>query len=278
MVTPTARRRVVGYLQQAFGMSERRACRAKGQCRAAQRYEAKREEPARLRSVLLQLAKEKPRYGYRFLHRMRRRKGFRVNHKRVYRLYRQEGLSLRRRKRRRRPPPHRARQRSDRGGPASAGRWTSCMITSRTGDGPASCRSSTTSAVARPDPRRLVHQRRAGDSLPRRARRDDRIAGGHRRQRSRIHLQCPRQWAFEKGVKLHFIGPGKPTDNAFIGRFNSRLRDECLNANWFDSIDHARELLAAWWHDYNHERPHSALGGLSPIEYERTNLRTQTLA
>jgi putative transposase len=78
MVTPTARRRVVGYLQQAFGMSERRACRATGQCRATQRYEAKREEPARLRAVLLQLAKEKPRYGYRFLHRMLRRKGFRV--------------------------------------------------------------------------------------------------------------------------------------------------------------------------------------------------------
>lgn len=102
MVTPSAKRRVVGYLQQAFAMSERRACRAIGQCRASQRYEPHRVEPPRLRSTLLQLAKDKPRYGYRFLHRMLRRKGFDVNHKRVYRLYRQEGLGLRTRRRRRR--------------------------------------------------------------------------------------------------------------------------------------------------------------------------------
>ncbi len=86
------------------------------------------------------------------------------------------------------------------------------------------------------------------------------------------------RWAFERKVKLHFIRPGKPTENAFVESFNGRLREECLNATWFDSLDHARKVIDAWLHDYNHERPHSALGGLTPIEYERFNFRTQTLA
>lgn len=101
-------------------------------------------------------------------------------------------------------------------------------------------------------------------------------ADGRRLRALTIVDEFSRRWAFERGGKLHFIRPGKQTENAFIESFNGRRRDECLNANWFESLDHARELVAAWWHDYNHERPHSALGGLTPIEYERNNLRTQT--
>jgi hypothetical protein len=89
------------------------------------------------------------------------------------------------------------------------------------------------------------------------------------------------QWAYARGVTLHFIQPGKPTQNAFIESFNGRFRNECLNANWFDSLDHAREVIEAWRCDYNAERPHSALGGLTPIEYQRLHTpqpRTQTLA
>jgi putative transposase len=85
-------------------------------------------------------------------------------------------------------------------------------------------------------------------------------------------------WAYDRGVKLHFIRPGKPTENAFIESFNSRLREECLNANWFDSLEHARELIAAWWTDYNTDRPHSALGGLTPMEYEQQLRQTQLVA
>jgi putative transposase len=88
------------------------------------------------------------------------------------------------------------------------------------------------------------------------------------------------RWAYQRGVKLHFIRPGKPNDNAFVEAFNGLLRGECLNANWFESLEHARAVIAAWWHDYNHERPHSSLGGKTPIEYERdlNQLRTQLLA
>jgi putative transposase len=102
MVKPAAKREVVGYLKQAFGMSERRACSIAAICRATQRYRARRREVPELRAMLLGLAREKPKYGYRFLHRMLRRRGFDVNHKRVYRMYREEGLELRRHRRRRR--------------------------------------------------------------------------------------------------------------------------------------------------------------------------------
>ena len=86
------------------------------------------------------------------------------------------------------------------------------------------------------------------------------------------------RWAFQRGVKLHFIRPGKPTDNAFIESFNGKLRDECLNANWFDTLEQTRQIIYEWWKDYNERRPHSSLGDLTPVEYERELRRTQTLA
>ncbi len=78
--------------------------------------------------------------------------------------------------------------------------------------------------------------------------------------------------------QLDFSRPGKPTDNAFIESFNGRLRDECLNANWFHSLDEARRVIEEWIEDYNRERPHSRLGGLTPFEYEAAQIRTSRVA
>ena len=77
-------------------------------------------------------------------------------------------------------------------------------------------------------------------------------------------------WAWERGVKLDFIHPGKPTENGFIESFNGRLRDECLNVQQFLSLDDARDKIEAWRLDYNHDRPHSSLGHLTPSEFART--------
>ena len=74
-------------------------------------------------------------------------------------------------------------------------------------------------------------------------------------------------WAYELTVKLHFIRPGKPVDNAFIESFNGRLRDECLNQNWFMSLGHARQILEEWRVDYNMVRPHSSLEDMTPNEF-----------
>ena len=83
-------------------------------------------------------------------------------------------------------------------------------------------------------------------------------------------------WAYQRGVQLDFIRPGKPVDNAFIEAFNGRLRDECLNVHQFTSIDDAKEKIEAWRLDYNARRPHSSLGHLTPNEFvaQRQAIRT----
>lgn len=75
------------------------------------------------------------------------------------------------------------------------------------------------------------------------------------------------QWAYFNGVELDFIRPGKPSDNGIIEAFNGRLRQECLNENWFLSLDDAREKVEAWRQEYNRKRPHGALGNRAPLEY-----------
>jgi putative transposase len=76
-------------------------------------------------------------------------------------------------------------------------------------------------------------------------------------------------WAFERGVKLDFIRPGKPTENGFVESFQGRFRDECLNTEIFQNLEDAKTKILAWRNDYNRRRPHSALGNLSPVEYVR---------
>ena len=80
------------------------------------------------------------------------------------------------------------------------------------------------------------------------------------------------QWAWERGVKLHFIDPGKPVQNAFVESFNGKFREECLSENWFTSIGHARRAIAIWREDYNHVRPHKSLGWNTPANAERAAL------
>jgi putative transposase len=75
------------------------------------------------------------------------------------------------------------------------------------------------------------------------------------------------EWAYRRGVKLNFIRPGKPIENAFAESFNGRLRDECLNTNWFINLKQAREIIENWREDYNQVRPHSSLNNLTPAEY-----------
>ena len=80
------------------------------------------------------------------------------------------------------------------------------------------------------------------------------------------------EWAFRKGIKLNFIRPGKPIENAFAESFNGRLRDECLNTNWFMNLKHAKEVIEEWREDYNTVRPHSSLKDMTPAEYAKTSV------
>jgi putative transposase len=80
-------------------------------------------------------------------------------------------------------------------------------------------------------------------------------------------------WAYERGIKLHFIRPGKPVDNAYMESFNGKFRDECLNVNWFLSFNDACVKIEAWRNDYNESRPHSSLNNLTPAEFARRQIQ-----
>jgi len=256
-------RAAVEHLRAELGMSERRACRAVGLSRSTKRYTSRRVEPPGLRRRLRELAEERRRFGYRRLHVMLRREGFDVNHKRVYRLYRAEGLAVRRKLRRRRFAAvarvlYATATRADQ-------RWAMDFVSDQLADG----RRFRALTV-------MDHFTREGlaieaaTSLP--ARRVvevlERLAASRRLPEMIVVDNGPEfisraldAWAYRRGVKLHFIRPGRPMENGHCESFNGRFRDEFLNENWF------LDLPEAWRVDYNEVRPHSALGYLTPAEY-----------
>jgi putative transposase len=189
------------------------------------------------------IALSRPRFGYPRIHIMLRREGWRVNHKRVHRLYRLEGLQVRlRTRRRKRLSLHR--------GPAPRPvgvneRWSMDFVHDQLADGLS----------------RVAEQR----GLPRS------ITVDHGTEFTSKALD---EWAYQNGVLLDFTRPGKPTDNGLCESFNGRLRDECLNVTEFTSIDHAKAHIEAWRIDYNEHRPHGALGRLTPSEYANRGQRT----
>jgi len=256
-------------IRQAQGLSERRACRLVGIARMSCRYKrqnAREEEKLKVR--LRSLAGERRRFGYRRLTVLLRREGWAVNPKRVYRLYRQEGLQVRRRKRKRigaveRQPlavPIRQNERWSMDFVADAltdgRRFRSLNIVDDFNRECLAAQVDTSVTGARVV--RVLEQWRELHGLPQVLVTDNgpEFAG-----------QALDVWAYEQGVKLHFIEPGKPVRNAFIESFNGKMRDECLNEHWFLSLGEARETMEAWRRDYNEVRPHMALGNRTPQEF-----------
>ena len=255
-------------IREAHGISERRACALVGIERSSCRYALRRPEPAGLRGRLRELAQERRRFGYRRLTVLLRREGWGVNHKRVYRLYRQEGLGVRGRKRKRMAAGERQPltipTRQDE-------RWSMDFVSDALTDGR---RFRSLNIVD--DYNRECLAAEVDTSIP-----GARVVRVLERLRERRGLpqilvmdngpefagQAVDVWAYEQGVKLHFIQPGKPVQNALIESFNGRMRDECLNEHWFMSLGEARETIEAWRRDYNEVRPHSSLGNRTPQEF-----------
>lgn len=255
---------------QDLGLSQRHACRLVGVARTVVRYQRRTAEVPGLRERLRALAAERRRFGYRRLHVLLRRDGYAVNHKRVYRLYREEGLAVRRRKRKRVcsvsrvvPPPATARNQ----------RWAMDFVADSLANG----RRVRVLTVVDTYTRECLATE-VDTSLPglRVARVLDRLgrSGG---LPGRITVDNGPEfagrvldaWAYQNGVQLDFIAPGKPVQNAYIESFNGRLRDECLNEHWFGTLGEARGTIASWRRDYNSVRPHSALANQTPEEFRR---------
>ena len=221
-----------------------------------------------LRARLRELAERRPRFGYRRLHVLLRRDGIVVNHKRIERLYRAEGLAVRRRTRK-------AAGRILRGRPPASQRPNEQWALDFLQDALASGRTIRLLSVIDVFTREALALE-VDTSLPgsRVVRVLDRLAG-ERPLPTQIVLdngpelisRVLEEWAHEHAVTLHFIDPGKPVQNAFCESFHGRVRDECLNEHWFLSLADARQLVEAWRQDYNQDRPHSALGYQTPVEF-----------
>jgi putative transposase len=265
-VRPAVRRDVVRHLRGAYQVSERRACHTTGFRRSSQRYRSRRDPQTALRIRLKDLAASRVRYGYRRLHVLLRREGWPVNAKRIWRLYCEEGLAIRPRL------PRRRRAWRVRIGRSSAGAanevWAMDFMSDALSDGRPfrlltviDCHTREALAIA---PGASFRAFQVVETL-------DRLARHHGKPRTLKVDNGPEfagrmldQWAYLNGVEIDFSRPGKPTDNGHIEAFNGRLRAECLNASWFLSLADARDRIEEWRRHYNEERPHSALGNLTP--------------
>lgn len=265
MVAPVAKREVAAHLIQKRQLSQRRACALAGIPTCSLRYQSRRHDDMKVRGRLTELAQERPRFGYRRLGVLLRREGHPVNLKRVLRLYREEGLKLRAKKRKRIASAQRVR-------PAATMAinqvWTMDFVADTLSCGrrfrglnvvdchsrEALCIEVDTSLTGQRVVRVL---QRLGETrgLPQTIQVDN---------GPEFTGRALDEWAFRNRVKLHFIEPGKPVQNAVIESFNGKMRDECLNQEWFTDLNEARISIEKWREDYNLFRPHSSLDNLAP--------------
>lgn len=269
MGRPSQLKQVAAHLQSTYQVSERRACRVVDQYRSVQRYRGCRPSYDHLRNRLREIASVRVRYGYRRMQVLLRREGHAVGKHLVYRLYREEGLVLRKFAPKRRKM---AVQREPRIKPSAANHaWSLDFVSDQLVNGAKFRALTIVDIFTRESLAIEVGSRLKGEDV---------VNVLNRVQRDRglpKFLLCDNGgefsgrlldlWAYHHKVRIDFSRPGKPTDNAYIESFNSSFRRECLNANWFESLADARQLIEAWRIDYNENRPHMSLGDRSPIEF-----------
>lgn len=249
----------------------KRICGLIGLRRSSYYYKHRREVDQKLTDVLREKAYRRKRFGYRRLSTMLRREGWNVNHKKVYRIYCELGLQVRRRKRKKTS----AKRPSKRCAPmAKNGRWSMDFVHDATWDG------------------RKLRMLTIVDDFTRECLwiEADSSLTGKRVVRVlnalEVHRGLPKgiltdngseftgrdmdKWACDKGVALMFIDPGKPSQNAYIESFNGKFRDECLNEHWFMNPYDARAIIEEWRKDYNTNRPHSSIGNMTPEEFSKS--------
>lgn len=252
-----------------FQIAVVRSCRLAGLSRTAWYRRSAGKDQAVLRMRIREIAHQRPRFGYQRIHVMLRREGWLVNKKRIRRLYRLEGLQLRMRIRRRK---HMC---LHRGVPPTAQRtherWSMDFVHDQLFDGRPFRMLTVIDQFSRQSP--LVEPRfgfrgrdvvAALDRIIARTGTPLSITVDHGTEFTSKALE---DWAYQRGIKLDFTHPGKPTENGHIESINGRLRDECLNVTQFVSLDDARYQIEEWRNDYNATRPHSSLGNLTPNEF-----------
>lgn len=268
-MTPAARRQAVAHVCAAHDVSERRACTALSIDRSTIRYRSRRPDDTSVRHRIRELAAIRRRFGYRRLHFLLGKEGLKMNQKRFRRLYREEGLAVRKRGGRKRALGMRA--------PIDLPsrpneRWSldfvsDCLTSGRRFRILAIVDDCTRECLALVADTSLSGARvaRELDAVIARRRAKPRTCVSD--NGTELTSMAILKWSKVSGVDWHYIQPGKPQQNAFVESFNGRLRDELLNETLFSTLGEARELLAAWRDDYNRVRPHSALANKTPEEF-----------
>lgn len=267
------RKAIASWIVEAYRVSERRTCRLVGLCRSTKRYVGRRDPQLALRRRLRELASVRVRFGYRRLTILLRREGWRVNAKRIYRLYTEMGLAVRTKVRkkiaRRRPVIVEV-------AAAANERWSMDFVAARLEDGRPFRILTVVDQFTRECVAIAARQRFGGADVA--AILDEAIAERGRPvsitvdNGSEFAGRAMDAWAQRHSVQLAFIRPGRPMENGLIESFNGRLRDECLNVELFSSMANAAQLLEAWRDDYNHRRPHSSLGDEAPAVFAAKTL------
>jgi putative transposase len=250
--------------------SQRRACALVGMAPKVYRHQPKRLDDSRLRERLKALGNQRRRFGYRRLQLLLRREGIGVNHKKLYRVYREERLVVRRRGGRKRALGTRAPMAIPQG---ANQRWSVDFVQDTLIDGRRFRALAIVDDFTRECLGLAVDTSLSGVRVARelsmiveqRGRPCMVVSDNGTEFTSRAILT----WSQEQSVDWHYIAPGKPMQNAFAESFIGRLRDECLNEHLFRSVRHAREIIEEWRIDYNHARPHTSLQGLTPAEFAK---------
>ncbi|QJB30703.1 IS3 family transposase [Chitinophaga oryzae] len=268
------------YLISSYKVAVKRACSVVKYARSKWYYKSKRKSDLPVRQRIREIAATRVRYGYNRIHILLRREGWKDNRKRVHRIYKEEGLNLRsKRPRRSKAAAHRLER------PGLTGIYQCCsmdFVADQLFDGRKFrtltlvdnfSRECLTIGVGQSikgiDVVKILEDlKRQKNIIPRRIQVDN---------GSEFISKDFDKWAYENNVTLDFSRPGKPTDNAFIESFNGSFRDECLNVNWFLSLEDAQEKIEHWRWEYNNFRPHSSLNNLTPNEVVERHKNAQNL-
>ena len=278
MVTPAVRRSAVTYLCDAYQVSQRRVCRILSVSRRRVSYRSVKDDGI-LRERLKALAGERRRFGYKRLAILLKREGQHHNLKKIYRVYKAEGLSVRRRKGRKRalgtrkPLPH----------PDLPNQvWSLDFMSDALSDGRRFRILGVMDQCTRECLTLMVDTSIGGARVVREL---DMLIQCHGKplcivsdNGTELTSRAVLQWAHDHNIEWHYIAPGKPTENGYTESMNGKIRDECLNEHWFMTLSHARHLIEAWRQDYNNVRPHSSLNYQTPAEASAALRQTLAVA
>ena len=262
---PADRRVSADYLQADHGIGATRACGLVQISRSCYRYKSRRPDDSTLRGALRQKAQQRKRWGYRRLQVLLRRDGHMDHHKRIYRIYKEEGLQVRKR------PRKRARTQRSFELQVSEGpnqRWSLDFMHDSTSSGRKLRILNVVDDYTREALWMEVSTSISGQHVTRVL---DRLIELRGKPKNLLTDNGPEfagtaldAWTYERKINHQFIQPGKPNQNAYVESFNGKVRDECLNEHWWRNIDHARNKIERWREDYNQVRPHSSLNKQTP--------------